>query len=233
MPSQQIVSPEDWRTARIALLDDEKALTRQLDTLRAKRRALPWTRVAKDYRFAAPEGALTLADLFGTNSQLITYHFMFGPGWQEGCKSCSFLADHFDGAAPHLTHHDVSLVAVSLAPLAEFQPFKERMGWRFPWVSSAGSDFNYDFGVSFGRDEAAEQRAGYNYRPGAAPSQGELPGLSVFAKADDGAIHHTYSTYARGLDLLIGAHNYLDLTPNGRNEASTMDWVRLHDRYEN
>ena len=232
MQSQPTVSPEDWRAARTTLLEEEKVLTRQLDTLRAKRRALPWTRVEKDYRFVGPEGALTLADLFGANSQLITYHFMFGPGWQEGCRSCSFLADHIDGAEPHLTHHDVSLVAVSRAPLVEFQPFKDRMGWRFPWVSSAGGDFSFDFGVSFGRDAATEQRTGYNYRPGAAPSEGELPSLSVFAKGDNGVIHHTYSTYARGLDLLIGAHNYLDLTPNGRNEASIMDWVRFHDRYD-
>ena len=232
MATHAIVSPEDWRTARIALLEEEKALTRQLDALRARRRALPWTRVEKDYRFTGPEGTLTLADLFGSNSQLVTYHFMFAPSWENGCSGCSFVADHFDGANLHLAHHDVSLVAVSRAPLAEFQSFKKRMGWRFPWVSSAGSDFNYDFGVSFGREPEAERNAGYNYRPGEPPPAEELPGLSVFLKDDEGAVFHSYSTYARGLDLLIGAHNLLDLTPKGRNETGTMDWVRHHDRYD-
>lgn len=234
MPSQPIVSSEDWRTARTALLEQEKALTRELDTLRAKRRALPWERVSKDYRFESPDGTRTLADLFGANSQLITYHFMFGPGAKEGCRACALLADHFDGANQHLEHHDISLVVVSRAPMAEFQPFKQRMGWRFPWVSSADSDFNYDLGVSFGRDAEAERRQGYNYRPDATPESGEMPGLSVFFKDDDGAIFHTYSTYGRGLDLLIGAYNFLDLTPKGRNEQSSMmDWVQLHDRYAN
>ena len=210
--ASRIASRAEWQRERDALLEEEKALSRALDRLAEKRRALPWVAVDEPYRFASETGPVTLADLFGKNSQLAVYHFMFGPGWKEGCDGCSFVADHFDGADLHLCHHDVSLVAVSRAPLAEFLPFKRRMGWRFAWVSSAGSDFNYDFGATDENDQ-------------------EQHGLSVFAKNAAGQVFHTYSTQGRGVDLLIGAHNILDLTPKGRNEQSVMDWVRHHDRY--
>jgi predicted dithiol-disulfide oxidoreductase (DUF899 family) len=211
-PTPVVASRDVWQAERQALLAEEKAVTRALDALAARRRALPWVRIEKDYAFTGEEGPLGLADLFGQNSQLVVYHFMFGPGWREGCDGCSFVADHFDGADLHLRHHDVSLVAVSRAPLAEFLPFKRRMGWRFAWVSSAGSDFNYDFGATDEKDQ-------------------EQHGLSVFARGEDGRIFHTYSTQGRGVDLLIGAHNILDMTPKGRNEQGVMDWVRHHDRY--
>lgn len=227
----RIVSREEWLVARKAHLANEKEFTRRRDALSAERRALPWVRVEKDYAFEGPDGRLSLADLFGGNSQLVIYHFMFGPGWTEGCPGCSFLADHFDGANLHLKHHDVSLVAVSRAPYAEFQPFRRRMGWDFPWVSSAGSDFNHDFHVS---PSPAEQEAGryeYNYEMHDGQG-GEMPGFSVFYRNEAGEIFHTYSTYARGGDLLIGAYNFLDMMPKGRNEAGIMDWMRHHDRYE-
>ena len=208
----RIASRDAWRTERDALLLEEKALSRAIDRLAEKRRALPWVVVDKPYSFASEAGPVTLADLFGGNSQLVVYHFMFGPGWAEGCDGCSFVADHFDGADQHVRHHDVSLVAVSRAPLAEFLPFKQRMGWRFAWVSSAGTDFNYDFGATDEKDR-------------------EQHGISVFAKDETGQIFHTYSTRGRGVDLLIGAHNILDLTPKGRNEKGVMNWVRHHDRY--
>ncbi|SDL40914.1 DUF899 domain-containing protein [Pseudomonas indica] len=227
----RVVSREEWRAARRQLLQREKAITHQLDEVAAERRRLPWVKIDKPYRFEGPDGVKSLADLFGGSSQLIVYHFMFAPGWEEGCHGCSFVADHIDGANLHLAHHDVTLLAVSRAPWAQIAPFKKRMGWRFDWLSSAGSDFNRDFGVQFSAEEIASGRALYN---GEARSDiGEdMPGLSVFYRNPEGEIFHTYSTYARGLDLLLGAHNYLDFTPKGRNERSTMDWVRLHDRYE-
>jgi len=218
-----IVTRSEWLGARRQLLLHEKAFTHQRDELSAARRALPWVRVDDAYRFEGPEGALGLADLFAGRSQLLVYHFMFADGWDEGCPGCSFLADHFDGANLHLAHHDVSLVAVSRAPYAQFQAFRRRMGWRFPWVSSHGGRFNEDFGVT----PAGE----YNYAPYAG-NETDLPGLSVFYKEHDGAIYHTYSSYARGLDILVGTYNFLDLMPLGRNESGTMDWVRHHDRYE-
>lgn len=230
METPNIVSRPDWLAARTALLEQEKAHLRAGDALASARRALPWVAVEKDYVFETEQGPRTLADLFEGRSQLVVYHFMFAPGWQEGCTGCSFLADHYDGANLHLAHHDVTLVAVSRAPLAAFLPFKRRMGWRFPWVSSAGSDFNYDFDVSFRPEDVAAGRTTYNYRPYRGDME-DLHGLSVFAQGDDGRIFHTYSTYGRGGDVLIGAHHILDLTPKGRNEGSTMDWVRLHDRY--
>ena len=208
----RIASRSEWQRERAALLAEEKALSRALDRLAEQRRALPWVRVDEPYRFDSEAGPVTLTELFGKNSQLVVYHFMFGPGWAEGCDGCSFVADHFDGADLHLRHHDVSLVAVSRAPLAEFLPFKRRMGWRFAWVSSSGSDFNHDFGATDAKDR-------------------EQHGVSVFARDEAGRVFHTYSTYGRGVDLLIGAHNILDLTPKGRNEASVMNWVRHHDRY--
>ncbi|QXI31328.1 DUF899 domain-containing protein [Pseudomonas vanderleydeniana] len=225
-----VVSRQEWLAARREHLIQEKALSRQREQLNAARRALPWVRVDKDYRFDGGNGPRRLADLFGHNSQLVVYHFMFGDGWTQGCPNCSFLADHFDGANLHLAHHDVSFVVISHAPWAQFQPFRQRMGWRFEWLSSAGSDFNHDFGVSFTPEEQASGQIDYNYQPLAGGAE-EMPGLSVFYRNGGGEIFHTYSTYARGLDILIGAHNVLDLTPKGRNEGPIMNWVRFHDRY--
>ncbi|MCP3750476.1 thioredoxin family protein [Pseudomonas sp. SBB6] len=221
----QVVSRSEWLSARRQLLLHEKALTHQRDELSKARRALPWVRVEQDYRFEGPEGRLNLAELFAGRSQLLVYHFMFGEGWEEGCPGCSFLADHFDGANLHLAHHDVSLVAVSRAPYAQFQAFRQRMGWKFPWVSSHASSFNQDFGVG---GKGSDQ---YNYEPYSG-EETELPGLSVFYRDADGTLFHTYSSFARGLDILVGTYNFLDLMPKGRNEEGTMDWVRHHDRYE-
>lgn len=226
-----VVSREQWIQARKQHLLHEKAFTRQRDQLSAERRALPWVKVDQPYRFKGPHGELGLADLFGGRSQLVVYHFMFAKGWDEGCPGCSFLADHIDGANQHLAHHDIALVAVSHAPFAEFQAFKRRMGWKFAWVSSAGNEFNYDFGVCARPEAVAAGSATYNYEP-TSGSEEELPGLSVFYRNPAGEIFHTYSTYARGLDLLVGAYNYLDLTPKGRNEEQIMEWVRHHDRYD-
>lgn len=216
------VTRSEWLTARRQLLLHEKAFTHQRDELSAARRALPWVRITEPYRFEGDSGSQDLAGLFGERSQLLVYHFMFADGWDEGCPGCSFLADHFDGANLHLAHHDVSLVAVSRAPFAEFQAFRRRMGWKFDWVSSHGSRFNEDFGVT----PAGE----YNYEPYSG-DETELPGLSVFYRDAEGEIFHTYSSYARGLDILVGTYNFLDLMPLGRNESGTMDWVRHHDRY--
>ena len=231
----EVVSREKWTEARKALLAKEKEFTRQRDELSRRRRELPWVKVEKEYMFEGPQGKETLAELFGGRSQLIVYHFMFGPGWEEGCKSCSFLADHIDGSMVHLAHRDVTLAVVSRAPLPEIAAFKKRMGWRFKWVSSYGSDFNFDYHVSFTKDEIARGKVEYNYEMSGFPSE-EAPGSSVFYKDKRGEVFHTYSSYARGLDILLGAYNYLDLTPKGRDEdglAFTMSWVRHHDRYEN
>ncbi|MDD1015029.1 DUF899 domain-containing protein [Pseudomonas rubra] len=221
----QVVTRSEWLSARRQLWLHEKALTHQRDELSKARRALPWVRVEQDYRFEGANGHLSLAELFAGRSQLLVYHFMFGEGWEEGCPGCSFLADHFDGANLHLAHHDVSLVAVSRAPYAQFQAFRHRMGWKFPWVSSHASSFNQDFGVG---GKGSDQ---YNYEPYSG-DETELPGLSVFYRDATGTLFHTYSSYARGLDILVGAYNFLDLMPKGRNEDGTMDWVRHHDRYE-
>ena len=233
MQPHQIVSQEEWLVARKAHLAKEKELTRLRDRLSAERRALPWVKVEKAYVFDGPNGKETLTELFDGRSQLLVYHFMFGPGWEEGCRSCSYLADHIDGANLHLPQRDVTLLAVSRAPLAQFEAFKRRMGWRFKWVSSYGNDFNQDFHVSFTKEELANGNVNYNY--GMVEGFDELPGLSAFYKDEKGAVFHTYSAYARGLDMLIGAYNYLDLAPKGRDEAAlpwTMAWVRHHDRYE-
>lgn len=234
MPSHKVVSREEWLEARKAHLAKEKDFTRLRDELSRQRRELPWVRVEKRYVFDGPGGKETLADLFGGRSQLIVYHFMFGPGWEQGCPSCSFLSDHIDGALVHLAHRDVTLVAVSRAPLSQIEAFKKRMGWRFKWVSSFGSDFNYDYHVSFTKEEMAKGKVYYNYDLREFGSE-EAPGTSVFYKDGTGAIFHTYSSYARGLDMLVGAYNYLDLVPKGRDEAElpwTMAWVRHHDRYD-
>lgn len=231
MEQHNVVSREQWLAARTQHLQHEKDFTHERDRLSAERRALPWVKVDKAYRFEGANGTETLSNLFGGNSQLVVYHFMFGAGWKEGCPGCSFLSDHIDGANLHLAHHDVSVVAVSHAPFHEFQAFKRRMGWDFKWVSSVGSDFNYDFQVSAKPEQIKAGNVTYNYEPSKDAGE-EMPGLSVFYKNDAGEIFHTYSSYARGLDLLVGTNNFLDLTPKGRNEEVIMDWVRHHDRYE-
>lgn len=233
LQNHPVVSRDEWLAARRELLKEEKEVTRRIDRLSARRRALPWVKVEKEYVFATPDGKETLADLFGGRSQLIVYHFMFGPGWEEGCGGCSFLSDHFDGANLHLPHHDVTLLAVSRAPLAELLPFKKRMGWRFKWVSSHGSDFNFDFHASSSKEDLASGMIRYNFEQiDSADAGEEHHGMSVFYRNGSGAIYHTYSCYARGVDILCNTHNFLDLTPKGRNEHGTMDWVRLHDRYQ-
>jgi len=233
MSTHQTVSRDEWLAARQALLAKEKAFTKQRDALSAARRELPWVKVEKDYDFDGPDGKQALADLFDGRGQLITYHFMLGPGWEEGCPSCSFLADHFDGAAVHLANRDATLVVVSRAPLAEIGKFQKRMGWKFKWVSSHGSDFNRDYHVSFTEEEMAKGEVVYNYRKSEFPSE-EAPGVSVFARDGARGVFHTYSAYARGLDILLGAYNFLDMVPKGRDEADlpwSMAWVRHHDRY--
>jgi predicted dithiol-disulfide oxidoreductase (DUF899 family) len=231
MRAHKIVSREQWLKARKAHLKKEKAHTRAHDELMKERRALPWVKIEKEYVFDTEQGRKTLDQLFDGRSQLIVYHFMFAPGWKEGCTGCSFVSDHIDGANLHLMHHDATVIAVSRAPLAEFLPFKRRMGWRFPWVSSHGSDFNYDFAVAFTPEQVARKKPLYNYGTTDYLAE-DLHGTSVFYRNDRGGIFQTYATYARGDDALIGAHNFLDLTPKGRNEKTTMDWVRLHDRYQ-
>jgi predicted dithiol-disulfide oxidoreductase (DUF899 family) len=234
MEQPRIVSRQEWLVARKELLAKEKALTRTRDALSAERRRLPMVRVDKPYVFTTPTGSATLADLFDGRSQLIVYHFMMGPGWAEGCPSCSLLADHIDGAVTHLANRDVTLLAVSRAPLAEIERFKQRMGWKFRWVSSFGNDFNRDYHVSFTKEEMASGRMYYNYEVSEFPTD-EAPGASVFFKDAAGGVYHTYSTYARGGEPFIGAYSYLDLVPKGRDEeglAFTMAWVRHHDRYD-
>jgi predicted dithiol-disulfide oxidoreductase (DUF899 family) len=229
----RVVSQAEWLTARRELLKKEKELTRQKDAVSAARRELPWVRVEQEYTFDAPGGKRTLADLFEGRSQLIVYHFMFGPEWQEGCPSCSFNMDHTDGAIVHLAQRDVSFAAISRAPMAKIEAFKKRMGWRFNWVSSYETDFNRDYHVSFTKEETAKGKVDYNYEMTAFPSE-EAPGLSVFYKDKNGEIFHTYSTYGRGTESTVGAYSYLDWVPKGRDEDAlpfTMAWVRHHDRY--
>jgi predicted dithiol-disulfide oxidoreductase (DUF899 family) len=230
----KLASRDEWLTARKELLKQEKELTRQRDALSAKRRELPWVRVEKEYVFDTPKGKQTLANLFDGRSQLVVNHFMLGPGWKEGCVGCSFGADHIEGALVHLEHHDVTVVVVSRAPLHEIEAYKKRMGWRFNWVSSYDSDFNYDYHVSFTKEDVTQGRVYYNFEMTEALIE-ELPGLSVFYKDAAGDIFHTYSSYARGAEELLGTYMVLDLTPKGRNETgpnhNLMDWVRRHDRY--
>ena len=233
MEPNAIVSRDNWLAARKRLLAKEKECTRLRDDLSRQRRELPWVRVGKEYIFDAPGGRETLAELFETRSQLIVYHFMFGPDWGEGCKSCSFWADNFNGIIVHLKHRDATMVAVSKAPLDKLEAFKKRMSWRFKWVSSFANDFNRDYQVSFTPEEMSRGEVHYNYAMQKFPSE-EAPGISVFCK-DGSDVYHTYSCYARGLDMLNGAYHYLDLLPKGRDEALlpyTMAWVRYHDRYE-
>jgi predicted dithiol-disulfide oxidoreductase (DUF899 family) len=230
----KVAPAAEWLAARKELLRKEKEFTRLRDELSRQRRELPWERVEKNYVFDGPSGKETLADLFDGRSQLIVYHFMFGPSWEEGCPSCSLLADHFDGSVPHLNARDVTLVVVSRAPLAQIEAFKKRMAWNFKWVSSYGTDFNYDYHVSFTKEEKANGDVYYNYTMQDFPSD-EGPGGSAFYKDAAGGIFHTYSTYGRGLDICIGAYNFLDLAPKGRDEeglAFSMAWVKHHDKYE-
>ncbi|KQV98399.1 thioredoxin family protein [Rhizobacter sp. Root1221] len=228
-----VVTRDRWLTDRQALLAREKELTRLGDQIARERRALPWVRIEKDYVFDGLAGPRTLADLFGGRSQLLVQHFMFPPEWAQGCPSCSFMADHTDAMNVHLAQRDVTLVAVSRAPLAQIERFRQRMGWQFDWVSSAANDFNRDFGVTFAPEERVRGQVHYNYRMQAFP-QDEAPGVSVFYKDDTGAVCHTYSTYGRGVEVMMGTYRLLDLTPKGRDEGvhEGMAWVRHHDRYE-
>ena len=232
-PTPKVVSQSEWVAARRELLKKEKEFSRLRDELSRQRRDLPWEKVEKQYLFEGPNGKETLADLFDGRSQLIVYHFMLGPGWKEGCPSCSFIADSFEGAVVHLAARDVTLLAASHATLPEIEAFRKRMGWRFKWVSSFGTDFNFDYQVSASKEEAGKKKVYYNYEMTDFPSE-ERPGASVFYRNETGDVFHTYSTYARGLDILITAYNWLDLTPKGRDEEGlphSMAWVRHHDRY--
>jgi predicted dithiol-disulfide oxidoreductase (DUF899 family) len=236
MQTPKVVSHEEWLKARRELLAAEKKFTRERDALTGRRMAMPWERVEKHYVFDTPDGKRPLAELFEGRRQLLVQHFMLGPGWEQGCPSCSFMADHTDGMNVHLQHRDVTFVAVSRAPLAEIERFRRRMGWQFKWVSSYGTDFNYDYGVSFTPEEVAKGKLQYNYSDGQWPHpHEELPGISVFCKNDSGEVFHTYSTYGRGVEVMMGTYNMLDLVPKGRDEDNlrfTMEWVRHHDRYE-
>ena len=229
----RVVSRDQWLKERIALLAEEKALTAQRDSLASKVRALPWVKVEKSYTFDSPTGRKTLADLFGPRTQLIIYHFMFDPTWSQGCMSCSFIADHYANLVIHLAHRDISLVTVSKAPIEKLEQFRSRMGWTFPWVSAAHTDFGRDYGVSFTDQELASGNTVYNYTQSPLPIR-ELPGLSVFTKNARGEIFHSYSTFARGLEDFLTAYRYIDITPKGRDEAQTggMGWLRHHDRYD-
>jgi predicted dithiol-disulfide oxidoreductase (DUF899 family) len=212
----------------------EKEFSKLRDELSRLRRALPWKQVEKEYIFEGPDGKQTLAELFDGRTQLITYHFMFDPAWMEGCKSCSFLADHYEPAIVHLSHRDVTFVTISRAPLLKLESFKKRMGWKFKWVSSLGNDFNIDFRVTFTQEQIDKHQAYYNYRGGETFPVKEAPGVSVFYKDEASGVYHTYSSYARGLDMFITAYHYLDITPRGRDEAGFsygMEWLRHHDRY--
>jgi predicted dithiol-disulfide oxidoreductase (DUF899 family) len=231
--TNNIASREAWLIARNQLLSKEKAFTRLRDQLSAERRALPWVKVEKDYVFDGPNGKERLSDLFAGCSQLIVYHFMFGPDWQEGCPSCSFWADSYNGIVAHLQQRDVTLVAISRASLEKLEAYKRRMGWSFKWMSSLNNDFNRDYHISFTPEEQRSEAAIYNYKPGGFGGS-EAPGVSVFVKDDAGNVFHTYSCYARGLDALNSAYQLLDLVPKGRDEKGlpyTMAWVRRHDQY--
>lgn len=228
----KVVSQKEWLAARKRLLAREKKFSKLRDQMNEQRRELPWVKVSKEYFFDSPQGKKTLADLFGGRSQLVIYHFMFGPGWGEGCEHCSFWADHFDSVNLHLGQRDTTLAVVSRAPLAEIEPFKKRMGWRFNWFSSQGSDFNFDYQVSFTPEQIKGKTAVYNYAP-LDMDIDEREGVSAFYKDPQGAIYHTYSSYARGIDLMNTTYNFLDLTAKGRDEnpERRQDWVRYHDEY--
>lgn len=227
-------SREEWLSARKTLLEKEKAHTMQKDALSEERRALPWVKIDENYVFETETGEASLSDLFGAQSQLIVYHFMFGPEWIEGCKSCSFWADSFNGLEPHLNGRDIAFVAISRAPMSLLLPFKKRMGWNFTWVSSHANRFNADFDVSFGSDHKPENPVTYNFKEKTFYPMDEAHGTSVFAKDEAGSLYHTYSTYGRGLDVTNAAYSYIDMVPMGRNEppaGNPMEWVRHHDAY--
>ena len=226
-----IVSRDEWLAARRDFLKAEKEVTHLRDKLAQERLALPWVRIEKEYVFDTPEGPRTLADLFEGRSQLLVQHFMFAPGWKEGCPSCSFMADHTDGMNRHLAHHDVTMIAVSRAPLGDIERYRQRMGWQFRWVSSNGSPFNYDFRVSFTPGEVASGHIDYNFGQWDEIGE-EWPGVSAFFKDETGAVFRTYSTFGRGVEVMMGTYAMLDLMPKGRNEDEGMDWVRRHDRYK-
>ncbi len=231
--NHRVVTRDRWIAERKQLLAREKELTQLRDQVARERRALPWVRIEENYVFEAPEGRRTLAELFADRRQLMVQHFMFAPGWKQGCPSCSFMADHHDGMLAHLANRDVTLLAVSRAPLADIERFRQRMGWQFKWVSSQANDFNYDFDVSFRPEQQAKGEVYYNFGLRRFPTE-EAPGVSVFYKDDAGDVFHTYSTYGRGVEVMMGTYNMLDLTPKGRDEDHlnfTMEWVRHHDRY--
>ena len=234
MQPAKVVSQEEWLAARRALLAKEKAYMREGDALAAARRDLPWVKVDKAYVFDTTDGPKTLAELFDGRGQLIVHHLMYAPDWSAACPGCTFQAEHIDGPAPHLEHHDVTIVAVSSAALDKLTAYKARMGWRFEWVSAQDTDFNRDFRVTFTDDQIAQGRVDYNFGTIETDPRyidKELPGLSVFRKDAAGEVFHTYSTYARGLDALLGANHYLDLTPEGRNDAGHPNWPRRRDEY--
>jgi predicted dithiol-disulfide oxidoreductase (DUF899 family) len=229
----KIVSHEQWLTERRNLLARERELTHLHDQVAAERRALPWVRIEKHYVFDTPEGPRSLAELFAGRRQLLVQHFMLGPGWKEGCPSCSYMADHTDGMTVHLEHRDITFTAISRAPLAEIEKFRRRMGWKFKWVSSHGSDFNFDFNVSFTQEDKKKNEVTYNFAK--QPWEWhELPGISVFVRGDAGEVFHSYSAYRRGVEAMMGTYNLVDLTPRGRDEekGKGMAWVRHHDKYE-
>lgn len=236
-PSLRSTTRAEWLSARRSLLQREKELTRLRDAVAAERRSLPWVRIETPYVFAGAGGPATLGDLFGGSQQLVVYHFMFGPGWEEGCPSCSLLMDHMSGLLPHLRARDTAFAAISRATWPEIEAFQRRMGWSFPWISSQGNDFNRDFQVSFTHDDMEAGRITYNFEtlpPGPLPVE-ELPGISVFARDRAGQVFHTYSAYARGCDPMLGIYQWLDLTPKGRDEdhlTHPMAWLRHHDRYD-
>ncbi len=228
----KVVSQREWLAARKRLLAKEKKFSKLRDELTRQRRALPWEKIEKEYVFDGPNGRETLAELFCGKSQLLVYHFMFGPDWGEGCAHCSFWADHFDSVNAHIGQRDTTFVVISRAPLKEIKPFKKRMGWRFKWVSSFNTDFNFDFNVSFTPEQRKSGKAIYNYAP-LDMDIDEREGASAFYKDSKGDIYHTYSTYERGIDLMNTTYNFLDMTAKGRDEnpERTQDWVRYHDRY--
>lgn len=233
MTGHKIVSGGEWLAERIKLLAKEKEFTRLRDELTQQIRDLPWEKVDKDYSFESSTGCKSLADLFAGRSQLIVYHFMFGPDWEEGCKSCSLIADHYDPLVVHLAARDVTLVTASRAPLEKLLAYRDRMGWKFEWVSSLGSDFNWDYHVSFTAEQREQGTAKYNYGQQPFPVD-EAPGISVFARDDGGQVFHTYSAFARGLETFMGVYRFLDIVPKGRDEGDLtygMEWVRHHDRY--
>jgi predicted dithiol-disulfide oxidoreductase (DUF899 family) len=236
MKTSPVVSREEWLTARRALLEKEKAHSHATDELARERRELPWVKITKDYVFDGPKGKVSLADLFDGRTQLMIYHFMFGPDWKEGCPGCSFLCDHVDGARQHFEHNDLSFAAVSRGPIEKLEGYRKRMGWKFRWVSSEHTDFNYDFNVSFPKDRVKDGKIVYNFETtDAMEDTEELPGISVFYKDEQKQIFHTYSSFGRGGEALLGSYGFLDMTPKGRNENGPNfnlgDWVERHDQY--